>query len=346
MVEKIKIFNFQSHTKSELKFVCGVNSIIGQSDSGKSAILRALNWVINNKPRGDAFITHGHKEVCVELYLKNYCVSRIKSDSVNSYCLNAQEYKAFNHDVPDEINNILNFSELNIQYQQDKPFLLSESSGEVSRVLNKIIDLQGIETALSNIEKIKRNYKNKKENYKKNIEKIEKDIERYNFLSEFEIKLNDLIEKEKNYNKKLKNYEFIRDLLEKIRDLLKKISKIKTILNYEHNINSLIEKNKKTDSKKEQKYKLEKFIYSIKKINNTINQFNFLISFENKIKKLNEINKIIINKNEKNNKLKYIINLFLKTDKEIKKIQKKIKEDSIEYDQLFGDKCPLCGKAK
>ncbi|MCK9524299.1 MAG: AAA family ATPase, partial [Limnochordia bacterium] len=39
MIEKLTLKNFQSHKHSELEFAPGLNAIIGQSDSGKSALL-------------------------------------------------------------------------------------------------------------------------------------------------------------------------------------------------------------------------------------------------------------------------------------------------------------------
>jgi len=47
MINSLTIQNFQSHKNTTLEFDNGINIIIGQSDSGKTAIIRALNWVIN-----------------------------------------------------------------------------------------------------------------------------------------------------------------------------------------------------------------------------------------------------------------------------------------------------------
>ena len=58
MIKKLHIRNFQSHKDSRLIFSDGVNVIVGNSDSGKSAILRALNWVITNRPSGDSYISN------------------------------------------------------------------------------------------------------------------------------------------------------------------------------------------------------------------------------------------------------------------------------------------------
>ena len=49
---KVEIKDFQSHKNTNIEFSEGFNCIIGRSDSGKSAILRALRLVICNDLRG------------------------------------------------------------------------------------------------------------------------------------------------------------------------------------------------------------------------------------------------------------------------------------------------------
>ena len=46
MIDKIKIENIQSHKNTELNLSNGINVIVGSSNNGKSAILRALYWAI------------------------------------------------------------------------------------------------------------------------------------------------------------------------------------------------------------------------------------------------------------------------------------------------------------
>ena len=41
----IEIVNFQSHANTKLNFDEGVNVIIGPSDSGKTAVIRAMKWI-------------------------------------------------------------------------------------------------------------------------------------------------------------------------------------------------------------------------------------------------------------------------------------------------------------
>jgi len=71
MIKQLTIKNFQSHKKTKLEFSDGVNIIIGQSDSGKTAIIRALNWVVNNKPSGDSFRSHWGGDTNVEITMED-----------------------------------------------------------------------------------------------------------------------------------------------------------------------------------------------------------------------------------------------------------------------------------
>ena len=66
MIKSLKIENFQSHKDSYLEFSNGINIISGKSNNGKTAILRALNWVITNRPQGIAFKStfSDKKEIC------------------------------------------------------------------------------------------------------------------------------------------------------------------------------------------------------------------------------------------------------------------------------------------
>ena len=58
MLKKLEITNFQSHPKSSLEFVPGINVIFGTSRNGKTAIRRALEWVVTNRPSGGRFFSN------------------------------------------------------------------------------------------------------------------------------------------------------------------------------------------------------------------------------------------------------------------------------------------------
>jgi exonuclease SbcC len=151
MISKIEINNFQSHKHTVIDFDSGVNVIVGQSDCGKSAILRALRFVIENRPAGDSVISHWAKQAEVKLHIGENIITRIKGKSKNEYWLNDKVYKAFGQSVPDDIAQVINMNNVNIQRQLDGPFLLNETPGEVAKHFNKLAHLEKIDTGMRNI---------------------------------------------------------------------------------------------------------------------------------------------------------------------------------------------------
>ena len=61
MIESISINNFQSHKATRLKLAPTVNTLQGNSDCGKSAVMRAINWLLFN-PAGDYFVSDWAKK--------------------------------------------------------------------------------------------------------------------------------------------------------------------------------------------------------------------------------------------------------------------------------------------
>ena len=150
MIKSVIIRNFQSHRKTILRLHKGVNIIIGESDAGKSAIVKALRLLINNRPTGTEFITHKKKNVSVKINVDGKVVERRKGRK-NLYSIDGEEFKGFGQSVPEPVSKLLNISDVNIHQQLDTPFLLSESPGEVARYFNRIVNLDIIDRSLTNI---------------------------------------------------------------------------------------------------------------------------------------------------------------------------------------------------
>ena len=80
MISQLTLRNFQSHKASRLRFHPGVNVITGPSDSGKTALLRALLWAVRNRPSGDAFRSHWGGDTSVTVGLQAGEIIRERSD--------------------------------------------------------------------------------------------------------------------------------------------------------------------------------------------------------------------------------------------------------------------------
>lgn len=150
MIERLTLRNFQAHEKLTIEFSPEVTTIIGRTDRGKSSIIRALKWLVTNKPGGTAFIRHGAPEAKVILRVDNRTVKRVRGME-NKYVIDKKTLKAFKHEPPEEITNLLSLGPQNFQAQHDAPFWFAQSPGEVSRQLNQIINLGAIDKTLANL---------------------------------------------------------------------------------------------------------------------------------------------------------------------------------------------------
>jgi DNA repair protein SbcC/Rad50 len=155
MIKSLEIRNFQSHVKTELEFSNGVNVIVGSSDSGKTAIIRALRWACWNRPSGNAICSSWGGDTNVVLETEEGIVWRHKGKE-DWYEIKLPDragstFKAFGTAVPQEIASLLNINEINLQGQLDAPFLLSDSAGEVAAHFNRIARLDKIDTGTQNV---------------------------------------------------------------------------------------------------------------------------------------------------------------------------------------------------
>lgn len=150
MIKKIVVKNFQKHKHLVVYPSPTVTTIVGPNDAGKSAFIRALQWITLNKIRGSRFIRKGSKKATVSLVLDGHEISRSKGGA-NAYTLDGQRLAAFGSKIPDEVKQIVNLGDLNFQSQWDPVLWFNDSPGQVSRELNKIVDLEVIDSTLKKL---------------------------------------------------------------------------------------------------------------------------------------------------------------------------------------------------
>lgn len=140
-IDKISIVDFQRHKKLEIEFDPAVTTLVGQTDAGKSAVVRAIRWAALNRPAGDAFLRNGAQTVRVALLVDGAEIVRRRGRGGNAYKLNGRKFAAMGGNVPEPIAAVLNIDELNFAGQFAPPFWLSDSPGAVSQQLNAVVDL-------------------------------------------------------------------------------------------------------------------------------------------------------------------------------------------------------------
>jgi exonuclease SbcC len=310
-IKSIRIQNFQSHKDTSLHLHQGVNVITGQTDSGKSAIMRALRWVAFNRPMGNEFRSWWARErggeTKVEIELEDgSIVRRIRTTSKNQYELVEQDgkefvFESFGTSVPEEIQEVLGIGDLNWQNQHDAPFLLSSatSSGEVARRLNEVSDLKSIDSTISYAASKIREHK-------------AKSLQAQERVTSIQDKLDNMPDQ-----KRMKDLmEVVSDILKKLISLQKAASRLKrTISDYEDSKDRL----KKAKSKASE-------------------ELDPLFS---------EVDQLLITLKSKKNRqdgLQKLLDGYMAIFQNLKKTAKEAKEIQKEFEEAFPNTCPLCGK--
>ena len=259
MIEQINLTNFQGHQDSEFKLHPGINVITGDSDSGKSSVIRALYWAIKNRPTGGADVYRNrHADpkdiISVTLLLHNYTpgegyspdytalVTRYRRGLENGYDVMGDILKAIRTDVPAEVISLLNISDHNIQPQHDSYFLLADSPGDVSRQLNDVCGLVIIDNCLATANLlISRNGQDTKTS-EQAIQQTQADIEAYNDLGGREMALGRLERKQDHLVATRGQIEHLTDLIGTKEALESDMESIDYVLEAKPEVDALQEK--------------------------------------------------------------------------------------------------------
>lgn len=193
-IAKVLVENFQSHVRSELDFGQGLNVIIGPSDNGKSAVLRAMRWALYNEPRGSDFVRSGARECRVTVTMsdgaevvREMLLTKSGAASRNRYVVRfpgeePQVFEGFGSDVPAEVvrahgmPQVLLDSDkrvvLSFGAQLEGPFLMTESGSLRARAIGRLLGVHVVDAAVRNTQKDLRSVRTE-------VTRLEREVERY-----------------------------------------------------------------------------------------------------------------------------------------------------------------------
>ena len=362
MIKSLEIHNFLSHPNTLLEFVPNTNVFIGHSDSGKSAIRDALEWVVWNRPLGDSFVSWDNvregKGTFVKLVTDDCTVIRTK-DKTDSYTLQIEGRKdlileAFGKEPPSEISQALNFSSINIQKQLDPIFLLSDSPGKVAEHWNTTAHLEKIDLATTNVNSWIRELtsaigveaiKDKPATgLIKQIKDAEEGLKKFEHLQEFETEVEMLEAEKEQYDTLLQKYTKLEAVLKTNLLNERQINELQFLLELEKPINEIFKWKDEKDKIEKDFDKLYSFIGDWYKLNDRIEYLKETITLEIPVKdllKLCEEEKTLVNEQKQ----------LFKVTSSIKDIQIRLERTKANYSTLhasfekeMGDVCPLCNQ--
>lgn len=163
---RAELENFQGHAHTVIDFSDGVTVLCGETNNGKTAILRGLTWLLTNRPNGIGFVSHWAKTArqngTLQVATGKKCmvkvsfttddgstheVSRIRSATDNKYVVDGTELSAIGSDVPEEVSSLLGIKAVNRQSQDDGYFFLTLTAGQMAASLNELVHLDTIDEA-------------------------------------------------------------------------------------------------------------------------------------------------------------------------------------------------------
>ena len=226
-ITSVTLKNFQAHKDTTVQFDRGLNIIVGESNNGKTSILRGILWAIDNQPLGNDFIMAGENDCSVTINfsdgtyikrgrtVKNTGYYEIRYIDDNGKYID-QTYRGFTNAVPVEVANVhqmpkVNITKdiethLNVLSQLDGPFLLTESPLVKASAIGRITGTHVIDAAIKESNKtIQSNRKlvksysedlQQKENERKqlpDIKSMETFTKKYAYIVKYITKLNDSV---------------------------------------------------------------------------------------------------------------------------------------------------------
>lgn len=144
MLTNLTVKNFQKHKKYRID-LDQITCITGPNDRGKTALFRSLYWLVKNRPSGSHFIREGSDFCKTKIEVDGRTITRSKGKNGNKYLLDGKVFSAVAGKVPEEISNVLNLDDINFQFQMEPVFWLTLSPGQLSKELNKIVNLDTID---------------------------------------------------------------------------------------------------------------------------------------------------------------------------------------------------------
>lgn len=206
-LKEVIIENFQSHQQTRLELSPELNVIVGPSDQGKSAIMRAIRWVLFNEPRGTDFIRVGSAEARVTLiWSDGSSITRERSSRKNRYILHTTGQdqvvlEGFGTEVPLEVRQLSGIEPLQIDrdtslnlhlgQQLDAPFLLEGSgiSQLRAKAIGRLSGVHIIDAAQSSLASDVRRLTQLENRLAAEKERLEQQLEQYQQLEDLQFQL-------------------------------------------------------------------------------------------------------------------------------------------------------------
>lgn len=219
-ITRVEAVNFQSWKHLDVTLDPHLNVIIGASDKGKSAILRAIRWCLYNLPRGADFARWGAKKQ-TDTYIVNGQPTKVEytvkvtltfsdgtrltrgrtNDSSGYYVIETPGqdpviFKGFAHNPPPDILNATQMpmiplskgveKSLNFQTQHEGAFMLSDDPGTRAAAIGRLTGVQVVDAAIRDVAKDITNAQREMKSKERERERLANELQKFADLEQEE----------------------------------------------------------------------------------------------------------------------------------------------------------------
>ena len=349
MIESVTIKNFQSHKETTLNFSEGLNVIKGPSHKGKSAVVRAIRWALENKPRGEEFKSHfADKKDPVSvsiLFTEDIRITRYRGET-NGYDIEYQNgeiktLKALNTGVPQEILDITNMTNLNLQSQSDDYFMLKEKPGNRAKELNKIVGLDIIDETTKKINSALSVQTSRSKSTDEDITETEKKLSKFSGITQLKKRSDEIESFYLSLNKTKTEASKLGSICDKVKELNNDKEEFSAWLFLEEDALKMEKTMNTVDKAKRKRKTILQIIENIKINNDKIIKTKEILKSVVRIEKIEELQEKRKVQRDKLSLLKIIWNSINVSNK-IKSEKETLLDDAVKQLSKI-DTCPLCG---
>ena len=185
--------NFRTHEDLDMEFSPFVNVIWGLPGSGKTNILRMIDWIATNKPAFKRVHSHFAKdgETTGELIFDNGSVKLTKNSKSEEFLLNKRKsFSVTNRSIPEPIARLINMGEINFSFQLDQHFLITSTPGDVGKTINRITKIEKIDSWVSKLTTLSNKTKDRIELLESECKVLDKEYHQYDGIEDVEKEIN------------------------------------------------------------------------------------------------------------------------------------------------------------
>lgn len=367
ILKRVRLINFESHKDTTVEFNGGVNLIVGESDCGKSSIIRAIKGVAYNIFDNDS-LRIGEKRCTIELESTNGIVRLHKGDANDYEVIDFRnnnkkyEFKTVGKTVPEIVYEITGLRPLvigdifdipNISFQLDKHYMLSEVNGAgcnsnmIARIVDNVVGLGGIEELINKISSEMAKNKRTTTVNLNTITDLRNSLNSEYTIKDLEEKINIFERLFKDVQERLKHKSIVKDILDKY-DALKIDVDAKLMAFDDKVANELLLEVEKTNIQYQKLFdimqRLSVITHKKQAITKQLNEIadidsSLMIALESEIKQYENVFNVFEKYNSLSLDIKNNESSLMLHDKDFKEYNEKL--------SLFKEKnpfCPLCEK--